>query len=246
MAAAEATRVRMDPRAGVATTAQEWVVHVHGSFLADCASSDLVEWERCTSNDIWETLHTLGIEACVHVLFQQLHSVVSYDGSYVDERHLLLICDTVCRGGTLMPLNRHGINKTHASPFMRCSFEETVDVLTDAAIFAERDESGTGVSTAIMTGQLATLGTGAAEVFFHERCAPPSREVALTKPRGRVVRSTVRAHAPAAEVEEVLEYVFGDVRPVGTRPLSPPTVGGAARKRVRFRPESPWGERVKK
>lgn len=246
VAAAEATRVRMDPRAGVATTAQEWVVHVHGSFLADCASSDLVEWERCTSNDIWETLHTLGIEACVHVLFQQLHSVVSYDGSYVDERHLLLICDTVCRGGTLMPLNRHGINKTHASPFMRCSFEETVDVLTDAAIFAERDESGTGVSTAIMTGQLATLGTGAAEVFFHERCAPPSREVALTKPRGRVVRSTVRAHAPAAEVEEVLEYVFGDVRPVGTRPLSPPTVGGAARKRVRFRPESPWGERVKK
>ena len=238
-AAAEAPRVALDPRTGVAAAAPEWVVHVHGAFLADCASSELVDWARCTSNDIWEVLHTLGVEAAVHTLFHQLHGVVSYDGSYVDERHLLLICDTVCRGGTLMPLNRHGINKTDASPLMRCSFEETVDVLNDAAMFAERDESGKGVSTAIMTGQLAALGTGAAEVLFHERCAPPSREVVLAKPRGRVVRSTVRAHAPAAEVEEVLEYVFGDVRPVGTRPLSPPTVGPAARKRVRFRPESP-------
>jgi hypothetical protein len=38
-----------------------------------------------------------------------------------------------------MAITRHGINRTDASPLAQCSFEETVDILLRAAMFAEKD-----------------------------------------------------------------------------------------------------------
>ena len=53
-------------------------------------------------------------------------------------RAALLIIDNISRGGSIMPLNRHGVNKTeNPSPLMRCAFEETMDVLCDAAGLAQ-------------------------------------------------------------------------------------------------------------
>ena len=246
--AAEATHLVVNEATGVPEAREEHVVHTFGSFLSDAAASHCVDWERTTSNDVWEVLQTLGIEACAHVLFDQLRAVVSFDGTYVDERHLLTICDTVCRGGSLMPLNRHGINRTDASPFMRASYEETCDVLSDAAMFAET-ENAAGVTTSIMTGQMAALGTGTTSVLFHDSCMAPSFEDLSSDlvPRGRVLRSTCRSHT-VTEVEQVVEYVCGDVvRPGGQRPLTPPGLSAEEeeeaaapkRQRVRFRPASP-------
>ena len=213
----------------------QFVVHAYGNFLMDCAASHCVDWTRCTSNDIWEVYNTLGIEACTHVLFDQIKTVISFDGTYVDDRHIAMLCDTICRGGNLMPLNRHGINRTDVSPLMRCSFEETTDVLCDAAAFAEH-ENARGVTTSIMTGQLAELGSGMTKILF------PEDDVCITtKSKVRLMRSTCRSFV-RQEVAEQLEYVFDDQRPRGSRPLSPPTVvekDGKTRKRARFRPMSP-------
>lgn len=214
---------------------EELVVHAYGNFLGDCAASHCVDWNRCTSNDVWEVYNTLGIEACTHVLFDQIKTVISFDGTYVDDRHISMLCDTITRGGNLMPLNRHGINRTDVSPLMRCSFEETTDVLCDAAVFAEH-ENARGVTTSIMTGQLAALGSGMTKVLF------PEEEVCIaSKPKVRLLRSTCRSFVRKEAVEQ-LEYVFDDQRPRGSRPLSPPTVvekDGNTRKRARFRPLSP-------
>lgn len=214
---------------------EQFVVHAYGNFLMDCAASHCVDWTRCTSNDIWEVYNTLGIEACTHVLFDQIKTVISFDGTYVDDRHISMLCDTICRGGNLMPLNRHGINRTDVSPLMRCSFEETTDVLCDAAAFAEH-ENARGVTTSIMTGQLAELGSGMTKILF------PEEDVCITsKSKVRLMRSTCRSFV-RQEVAEQLEYVFDDQRPRGSRPLSPPTVvekDGKTRKRARFRPMSP-------
>ena len=218
--------------AGDAEVATEHVVNVFGTFLTDCAAIDAVDWARCTSNDLWEVSATLGIEACVHVLFDQLKAVVSFDGTYVADHHLVLIADTICRGGTIMPLNRHGINKTDTSPLMRCSFEETTDVLCNAAIHAE-EENARGVSSSIMMGQLASFGTGQVEVLFP--CDQVSRDLA-TANRPRVLRSTCRSHVPTtAAREEVMEYMLDDVKPSRNRPTSP----REGHARARFRHRSP-------
>ena len=208
----------------------EHVVHVYGTVLGDCVASPCVDWERSTSNDVCETLQVLGIEACAHVLFDQLRSVVSFDGTYVDDRHLSLIVDTMCRAGALMPLNRHGINRVDSSPLMRCSFEETTDVLGDAAVFAG-SENARGVTSSIMMGQLAAFGTGTVDALFPAHVAD-ERARALA-PVGRALRSTYRSHTTPLAAETI-EYVLEEWRARPARSLSPPR-----RKRARFRPVSP-------
>lgn len=213
------------------------VVHAYGNVLLDASACDLIDWERSTSNDMWEVYHTLGVEAAAHVIFEQMKAVVAFDGTYVDDRHILLIVDNICRGGSIMPLNRHGINKTdNTSPLMRCSFEETMDVLCEAAGFAQ-SENARGVSTSIMTGQLANMGTGGCEVLFPQpRAATTMRNI---QPAGRIMRSSCRSYTRRLD-EETLEYVTNQARPSGMRPLSPPTVDEqGTRKRARFRVVSP-------
>ena len=220
---------------GDVVDATEYVVNVYGNFLCECAAIECVDWNRSTSNDIWEVYHTLGIEACVHVLYDQLKAVVSFDGTYVADHHLVMITDTICRGGTIMPLNRHGINKTETSPLMRCSFEETTDVLCNAAIHAE-DENARGVTSSIMMGQLSKFGTGKVVVLFPSN----DRVRGIEQKRGvRVLRSTCRSHLTHTN-EETLEYVLDGSKPTGNRSLSPKVT----RTRVRFRHASPARERA--
>ena len=211
----------------------ERVVHAYGSFLVDAAACAAVDWERSTSNDVWEVYHALGVEACAHVFFDQIRAVVSFDGTYVDERHMMLIVDSMLRGGSIMPLNRHGINRSDASPLMRCSFEETTDVLCDAAVFAEA-ENARGVTTSIMTGQLTHFGTGAVEVLLADRGggAPSSGGAAgggdagaRARARGRVLRSTCRSHRARGLVCVCWGCVVGRVGRVRAR-------GRAARGRA--------------
>lgn len=38
-----------------------------------------------------------------------------------------------------MAVTRHGINRQEVGALMRCSFEETVDILMEAAVHAEQD-----------------------------------------------------------------------------------------------------------
>ena len=238
----ESSRLTICPDARTINTVNEFTIHAYGSFLTDCAASNVVEWERCTSNDVWEVLTTLGIEACAHVLFDQLKTVISFDGQYVDDRHLALIVDSMCRSGKLVPLNRHGINRADTSPLMRASFEETIDVLCEAAAYAET-ENAKGVTTSIMTGQLAEFGSGMSDVLFHESCLPMRQEVQevnAQKIAKTVLRSTCRSYIQDTNTTQTVEYVFGDIRPSAARPLSPCIPDNEKqRQRVRFRPVSP-------
>ena len=52
--------------------------------------------------------------------------VISFDGSYVNYRHLALLCDVMTAKGHLMAITRHGINRQETGALARCSFEETV------------------------------------------------------------------------------------------------------------------------
>ena len=59
-------------------------------------------------------------------------------GSYVNYRHLAMLVDSMTSRGHFMAITRHGINRSEAGPLAQASFEETVDILFRAAVFAER------------------------------------------------------------------------------------------------------------
>ena len=71
-------------------------------------------------------MQVLGIEAVRKAVEKELHHVISFDGSYVNYRHLALLCDIMTCRGHLMAITRHGVNRQDVGALMRCSFEETV------------------------------------------------------------------------------------------------------------------------
>ncbi|KAG8880570.1 DNA-directed RNA polymerase II subunit rpb1 [Tulasnella sp. 332] len=142
---------------------KEWILETDGINLKKVLSVDGVDFTRTTSNSCPEIFAVLGIEAARAALLKELRGVIEFDGSYVNYRHLALLCDVMTNRGHLMAITRHGINRTDTGALMRCSFEETVEILMDAAANGEKDDCY-GVAENILFGQVAPMGTGSFDV----------------------------------------------------------------------------------
>ncbi|KAJ7480001.1 DNA-directed RNA polymerase II, subunit 1 [Mycena galericulata] len=142
---------------------EEWVLETDGINLKTVMCIDGVDYKRTYSNSCVEIFNVLGIEAARAAILRELRSVIEFDGSYVNYRHLALLCDLMTHRGTLMAITRHGINRSDTGALMRCSFEETVEILMEAAAVGEKDDCH-GVAENVMFGQMAPMGTGAFEV----------------------------------------------------------------------------------
>ncbi|KAL5534789.1 hypothetical protein ACEPAG_1253 [Sanghuangporus baumii] len=142
---------------------KEWVLETDGVNLKTVMCIDGVDWRRTYSNSCVEIFNVLGIEAARAAIMKEMRNVIEFDGSYVNYRHLALLCDLMTHRGTLMAITRHGINRADTGALMRCSFEETVEILMEAAAVGEKDDCH-GIAENIMFGQMAPMGTGAFDV----------------------------------------------------------------------------------
>ena len=75
-----------------------------------------------------------GIEAARKMLYKEISDVFEMSGSYVNSRHIALLVDVITNRGGLMSIDRHGINKSDRGPLAKCSFEETPDIISKAAM----------------------------------------------------------------------------------------------------------------
>ena len=149
------------------TLCEEWFLDTSGSSLGQVLTIPGVDTKRTYSNSFIEVFEVFGIEATRSALMRELTQVLAFDGSYVNHRHLALLVDVMTSRGHLMAITRHGINRADTGALMRCSFEETVEILLEAAASGELDDCR-GVSENVMLGQLAPLGTGELEVFLDQ------------------------------------------------------------------------------
>ncbi|CAA6666731.1 unnamed protein product [Spirodela intermedia] len=159
-------------------TVNEWALDTEGVNLLAVMCHEDVDATRTTSNHLIEVIEVLGIEAVRRSLLDEMRAVISFDGSYVNYRHLAILCDTMTYRGHLMAITRHGINRNDTGPLMRCSFEETVDILLDAAVYAETDNLR-GVTENIMLGQLAPIGTGGCSLYLNDQMLQQAIELQL-------------------------------------------------------------------
>eukprot|EP00177_Eucheuma_denticulatum_P004522 GFKZ01008224.1.p1 GENE.GFKZ01008224.1~~GFKZ01008224.1.p1 ORF type:complete len:1807 (-),score=207.06 GFKZ01008224.1:2235-7655(-) len=163
----QSRRTYIDDQTGTHQSKEEWVLDTDGVNLLAVMCHPDVDHTRTMSNDIVEIFEVLGIEAVREALMNEIRGVISFDGAYVNYRHLAILVDTMTYRGHLMAITRHGINRVDTGPLMRCSFEETTDILLEAAMWAEKDPLR-GVSENIMLGQLAPVGTGSFKLLLNE------------------------------------------------------------------------------
>lgn len=160
------------------TTEKEWVLDTEGTNLLEVMAHPRVDFRRTTSNDIRETLVVLGVEGARAALFQELRSVLQFDGSYVNYRHIALLAEVMTYRGHLLSISRNGMSRHDTGPLMRCTFEETVDTLFEGAMFAELDRC-TGVSEHIILGKMAPCGTGQFDLLLNEEMLKVSQVARL-------------------------------------------------------------------
>ena len=144
-----------------------WILETDGVNLLDVFNSTYVDFIHTYSNDIIEVYECLGIEAARELLIEQITEVIEFEGSYINDRHIELLCDIMTNKGILTAINRQGINRGDIGPLAKCSFEDTTDQLIKAGIFGEKDKLN-GVSSNIMMGQIIKAGTGMCDIYLDE------------------------------------------------------------------------------
>ena len=160
---------------------KSWILETDGVNILDVFNSKYVDFVNTYSNDIIEIHDTLGIEAARALLIEQITEVIEYEGSYINDRHIELLCDIMTNKGVLTAINRQGINRGDIGPLAKCSFEDTTDQLIKAGIHGEKDKLN-GVSSNIMMGQTIRAGTGLCDIYIdEEKMIDEISRVSLTK-----------------------------------------------------------------
>jgi len=183
----------VDDSTGALTARHEWCANSEGSNLQQLLSVPGVDAHRTHSNDIFETLEILGIEAAVHQLLTEIRMVLSHDGAYINDRHMQLLVDVMTQNGSLAPVTRHSMSKLGASVYTRASFEQTQDVLTWAACLGEKNATN-GVTENIMLGTSILGGTGACDIQTLPHALPPELDTVQIAPMDIAEAEIVGTH----------------------------------------------------
>ena len=153
---------------GESTIESEVCIETEGINLQESFHIEGVDPYRTVCNDPAEMLNIFGVEAARETLLREIRSVIQFDGGQVSYRHLALLTDVMTNRSSLMSITRHGINRTDAGPLMKCSFEETCEILFNAAADCETDHIQ-GVAENVMLGLVAPMGTGTFDVLLDEK-----------------------------------------------------------------------------
>ena len=164
----------------------------------------------------------VGIEAGCAILFSEISKVLSADGNYINFRHLDLLVRTIAVNGFMCPVSRHGMARSDAKPLLRASFEQTVKVMLEAAVFNETDDCK-GVTSAIILGKLSQIGSGAVEIVAKAQPVFKGRrraQQALAAPAPAV---EVRYWDPHVDPRVAVEALLAVTPPPSPGPSPPPS-----------------------
>jgi len=144
---------------------KETVIQTQGiNWQAAYEFKESIDIKRIECNDIWEVLRNYGVEAARQTIVREIKNVFGVYGINIDYRHLSLIADFMTQNGEYRPFNRVGMEE-NASPFLKMSFETTVNYLTNSASRRDRD-TGKSPSSSIVLGQVPRIGTGLFELHY--------------------------------------------------------------------------------
>ena len=150
---------------GSVNTTNEYVLNTEGINMIDIRNIKGIDLNRTYCNSIHTMYKIFGIEAARNCLIKELTTVFISSGNDVNYHHLSLLVDLMTHTGILISIDRHGLVKLDSDPLSQASFEKTVDILMQAAIYNEVD-SVNSVSSRIMCGRTIKGGTCAFDLMM--------------------------------------------------------------------------------
>ncbi len=141
----------------------EWRLQTAGTSLRKTLKIEEVDENRTVSNDLFEILSVLGIEALRQSIINEVNETLEAQGIGVDDRHIMLLADMMTKEGDLNGTTRYGIMGNKESLLARSVFEETKKHLREGSLRGETDDLE-GVIENILVGQPIPVGTGAVDL----------------------------------------------------------------------------------
>lgn len=135
---------------------EEWVVTTHGSNLRRILAMPIVDPSRVYCNDLWEVYDCLGVMAAKRMLLLELKESV---GDGINDAHLRLVTDKIMFKGRPTSVTRYSMRINDVGALSKATFEESIEIITNAAMKTETDRNS-GVSAAIISGNQPKIGTG--------------------------------------------------------------------------------------
>lgn len=156
-----------------------WFIQTDGSNLAKVIQIPGVDPSRTYTNDLYEILEVLGIEAARNAIIKEAKEVFEGTGGGmdVDIRHIMLVADIMTQTGELRQIGRHGVSGEKTSTLAKAAFEITVPNIVKASASGDVDELK-GVTENIIVGQDMPIGTGLVDIYMS-----PSGMMAPTEER---------------------------------------------------------------
>lgn len=144
---------------------KEYVIYSQGINLQKLRQIPYIDQNRTICNSIDVIYRLYGIEAARAALVKEVNGTFSVGGSNINFHHIAIVCDLMTHSGSITSIDRFGLNRLDTDPLARASFEKTIEVLINAAVFNETDFMRS-VSSRIMAGKVFRGGTGLCDVML--------------------------------------------------------------------------------
>lgn len=140
----------------------EYVIYTNGIDYSKIRKNKFIDQDRTICNDIRIVQELYGIEAARNLITRETDNVLNSNpnntSNQVNYTHVALVADSMTHTGKITSIDRFGINKIEGDFLARASFENTMDIFTNAAINSEVDYLRS-VSSRIMMGKTFEGGT---------------------------------------------------------------------------------------
>jgi len=136
-----------------------YVILTAGSNLKDVMEVKGVDVDKILSNDVFEVSQIFGIEAARQLVVNEITKVISSQGLAVDDKHAMLVADTMTSSGTVKGITRMGIISDKSSILARASFETPVKQFVQATKTGKKDKLASVIENIILN-QPVPVGTG--------------------------------------------------------------------------------------
>jgi len=153
----------------------EFMIITAGSNLKDIATIKEIDVTKTTTNDLFEVLSILGIEAARRTIINESKKVIGDQGLDVDIRHIMLIADIMTTSGNVKGITRSGITGGKRSVLARASFETPIVHIINASLIGEEDYLNSVIEN-VMLNQPVPLGTGLPGLVAKMKKEPEKRK----------------------------------------------------------------------
>jgi DNA-directed RNA polymerase beta' subunit len=146
----------------------DWIIETNADFnegtFKNVMKLQYVDTKRTITNNIWEILTTLGIEATRNFLIDELGSIMGD----INSCHIMLLADRMTYTGTICSISRYTLKNDQGGPIGKASFEESLENFLNAGAFGE-EEPTNGISASIVCGKRSNTGTGMVSLKLDNR-----------------------------------------------------------------------------